>query len=57
VESFDPIWDVLLPHERARVVRLLVEQVEYDGVADQVTFVFRADGVRELASEDEEAVA
>ena len=28
---FDPVWDTLSPPEQARVIRLLVEQVSYDG--------------------------
>jgi hypothetical protein len=31
VSHFEPIWDVLLPRERARIVRLLIRQVDFDG--------------------------
>jgi site-specific DNA recombinase len=49
--AFDPVWDTLTPREQARVVRLLVRRVEYDGDAGTVSLVFHPEGLRGLADE------
>jgi site-specific DNA recombinase len=48
---FDPVWEALTPEEQARVVRLLVEGVEYDGSKNKVSVAFQPSGVRALAEE------
>jgi site-specific DNA recombinase len=56
--SFEPVWAALSPREQARVVRLLVERVDYDGASVSITF--RHSGLRALADEQnqtEEAAA
>ena len=53
--SFDPVWSELFPRERARVLHLLIEQVEYDAAAGEVAITFRPGGVRTLAGEAEGA--
>ncbi|MBI4584574.1 MAG: recombinase family protein [Planctomycetes bacterium] len=50
--TFDPIWDALLPAEKARVLQLLIEQVTYDAKADEVAITFRPGGVRMLAKDE-----
>ena len=46
---FDPVWDALLPHERVRILHLLLETVDYrDG---KLGLTFRPTGIRTLASE------
>jgi site-specific DNA recombinase len=49
--QFDPIWDALTPKERARVVRLLVARVGYDGKTEKVSVTFSAAGVKLLSRE------
>jgi site-specific DNA recombinase len=49
--AFDPVWGTLTPREQARVVALLVEQVEYDGAAGRVAVAFRPTGIKTLADE------
>jgi len=51
--SFDPVWSELFPRERARVLHLLIEQVEYDAAQGEVAITFRPGGVRTLAGETE----
>jgi len=51
LEQFTPIWDELIPRERARVLRLLISEVRYDGQAGEVTIQFRDNGLRALARE------
>ncbi len=48
---FDPLWGTLAPTEQCRVVGLLVERVDYDGVKGKVTLSFHPTGVRALADE------
>src|SRR5262249_51039191 len=42
---FDPVWETLTPHEQARVVQLLVERVDYDGVNGTVAVTFHPAGI------------
>ena len=48
---FDPVWDSLGPREQCRVMRLLVERVDYDGQTGKMTARFRTAGIRELCGE------
>ena len=49
--GFDPVWAVLTPLEQARLVGLLVEQVNYDGATGKVAITFHPTGIRALADE------
>jgi site-specific DNA recombinase len=51
---FEPVWASLPPHEQARVVHLLVEQVAYDGSKGKVAITFRPTGIKTLARDLEE---
>ena len=46
-------WDALPPLEQARVVRLLVERVAYDGSAGKLTIAFNENGLVRLKAEQE----
>ncbi|MEK6676884.1 MAG: recombinase family protein [Planctomycetota bacterium] len=46
---FDPVLKALSTHEQARVVRLLVERVDYDGQKGAVAVTFRPSGIKTLA--------
>ncbi len=46
--QFDPVWDRLTPREQARIIRLLVQRVGYDGRTRSVTVTFRNKGIKEL---------
>jgi site-specific DNA recombinase len=48
---FDPVWESLTQREQARIVQLLVEQVDYDGAAGKVSITFRPSGIKTLAGE------
>jgi len=48
---FDPVWDSLSSVEQCRVMRLLVERVDYDGRTGKMTASFRTGGIRELCGE------
>jgi site-specific DNA recombinase len=48
---FDPVWDVLFPREQARILRLLVERVGYDGSDGTLAITLRPTGIKALAAE------
>lgn len=48
LKAFDPIWEHLTPHEQADAVRLLVQQVGYDGAASAITIAFHPHHIRHL---------
>jgi site-specific DNA recombinase len=50
---FDPVWDALVPKEQARVLRLLVERVGFDGRSGSLAITFRPSGIKALAQEVE----
>jgi site-specific DNA recombinase len=56
LSSFAPVWERLTPKEQARVIRLLVERVEYDGKGGTVAVTFRPGGVKQLAKENHHEV-
>ena len=51
LEEFDPIWDALLIPERERVLRLLVEKIDYDGAAGEMAINWKLSGFGQLAAE------
>jgi site-specific DNA recombinase len=57
MSSFSPLWEQLTPREQERVIRLLVERVDYDGAAGTVAITFRPGGVKALAKEHEQQEA
>ncbi|MBI4563953.1 MAG: recombinase zinc beta ribbon domain-containing protein [Planctomycetes bacterium] len=48
---FDPVWDVLEPRERERLVRLVLERVTFDGLKGEMAVAFHALGLKSLAAE------
>jgi hypothetical protein len=42
VESFDVLWNAMLPGEREELMKSLVERVEYDAADEAVTVICRA---------------
>lgn len=48
---FDPVWDVLYPREKERIIHLLVERVDYDGEQGTLAIAFRPAGIKSLAGE------
>lgn len=49
--QFTDVWNVLLAPERERVVRLLIERVDYDGRSDEMKISFSPTGASLLATE------
>jgi site-specific DNA recombinase len=46
-----PAWDSMTPNEQARVVRLLVSRVDYDGQQGKASITFQTLGLKTLAHE------
>jgi len=46
--AFDPLWESLSPREQARMLRLLIQRVDYDGANGKVAVTFHANGIRTL---------
>jgi septal ring factor EnvC (AmiA/AmiB activator) len=46
--EFDGVWTSLTPQEQARLLRLLLSKVEYDGDAGTVSVTFRPSSIRSL---------
>ncbi len=51
--AFDPVWDALSPKEQARVLRLLIRRVEYDGEKGSVSITFHPSGIKAMGAEQD----
>ncbi|MBI4162006.1 MAG: recombinase family protein [Acidobacteria bacterium] len=51
LKAFDPIWDVLHTPEKERILRLLIERIDYDGRTEDLSLTFRPMGIAALAAE------
>ena len=51
LELFDPVWEVLYPIERARILRLLIEQIDFNAGTGKIGITFRPTGVAALHDE------
>jgi site-specific DNA recombinase len=54
---FDPVWETLAPREQVRVIRLLVQRVDYDGEKGTVSVSFHPAGIKMLSREFAEVKA
>lgn len=48
LERFDDLWESMRPRERNELVELLIQSIEYDGVAGTVDIHFHAAGINTL---------
>lgn len=48
---FDPMWETLTPREQVRVIRLVVQRVDYDGDKGTVSVSFHPAGIKMLSRE------
>jgi site-specific DNA recombinase len=49
--QFDGVWAALTPTEQARVLALLIERIDFDGKAGDISITFHPTGIKSLASE------
>ncbi len=50
LEAFDPMWERLRPDERARVMHLLIQCIEYDGANDEIAITYHPAGLQAFAA-------
>lgn len=50
--EFDPVWESLSPREQGRLLQLLIERVDYDGVDSTISITFHAGGIKALANHE-----
>lgn len=48
LQDFAIVWDELTPGEQAKIFRMLLEKVEFDGRDGRVTVSFRSSGLKQL---------
>ena len=53
-KNFDALWNALLPKERVRIVRLLVDRVGYDGAKSSMAVTFQVSDIDALAQLQQE---
>jgi hypothetical protein len=53
--QFDPVWEALVPRERASVLQLLIERVDYDAKGGEVVITFRPAGLAALGPQQRAA--
>jgi hypothetical protein len=51
LENFVALWSGLTPERQARVLRQLIERVDYDGAAGKLAITLRSVGTSAIASE------
>lgn len=49
--AFDPVWETLTLREQARMLRLLIQRVDYDGDKGTVSVTFHPTGIETLSRE------
>jgi len=55
--GFDPVWQNLIPREQARLLKLLISVVEYDGENQSVSVTFRPTSIRSMVQRSRGAAA
>jgi len=48
-EAFDPMWEQLRPAEKTRLIHLLVQCIEYDGAAEEISITYLPGGLQSIA--------
>ena len=49
LSRFDPVWDQLIHQERARLLQLVIERINFDAAGGEVEIKFRDGGIEALA--------
>jgi hypothetical protein len=55
--QFDEVWGALAPGERANVLEILIQQVEWDAAAESVAITFNPVGLKTLQDQRQSEVA
>jgi site-specific DNA recombinase len=46
--QFEPVWELLNSREQARIIRIVIEHIDYSGKTNRLTVRFRSPGVRDM---------
>ena len=49
LQPFTSVWEALAPRERARVLRLLIDEIRFDGHTGELEIAFHDNGIVALA--------
>jgi len=52
---FDPVWDVLTTREQRRIIRLLIERIDFDAAEETIAITFHPTGIQALRVEHDRA--
>lgn len=52
IESFHPVWETMSPADKAKLVHLLIERIEYDGKDETIALTYHAAGISTLTPEN-----
>ncbi|QDV30244.1 DNA-invertase hin [Planctopirus ephydatiae] len=55
--SFEGLWKTIQPREQVRLVKLLIDRVDFDGVAGNVAITFHDTGLQSLSPSEREVTA
>ena len=50
--AFEPVWESLSPREQLRLMHLLIERVDFDGVGGNAAITFHPTGIRTFGSQE-----
>jgi site-specific DNA recombinase len=50
---FDPVWDTLTSREQHRILRLLIQRVDYDAKEETISITFHPTGIKTLNAEQD----
>ena len=51
LRDFESHWESFSPDQQARVIKLLIERVDYDGAESTVSVTFRTTGIKSLVDQ------
>ena len=51
LREFDPVWSALSPREQERVLKLLIQRVDYNGESGQVSVTFYPNGFEQFLAQ------
>jgi site-specific DNA recombinase len=52
---FHPVWDVLTSREQRRIIRLLIERIDFDAAEETIAITFNPTGIKALRAEHDRA--
>jgi site-specific DNA recombinase len=57
LRGFEGLWETNQPREQVRLAKLLIDRVDFDGVAGNVAITFHDTGLQSLSAGEREVMA